>query len=117
MLAVFETCFRDRGIDQLCMKHVLEIGVLTLGFFPLFRFVPSVGNFLLSFLLISPLDYGLFLCPHLSTLPLIYPFYTISSPASFYVQIGLDNLERPLAHSPSPCAQVRGLIGLLFVDN
>ena len=26
--AVYETCFRDRSIDQLCMKHVSEIGVL-----------------------------------------------------------------------------------------
>ena len=23
---VFETCFRDRGIDRLCMKRVSEIG-------------------------------------------------------------------------------------------
>ena len=38
----------------------------------------------------------------------------MSSPASSYVQVGLDNLERPLNRSPSPHAQVRGLIGLLI---
>ena len=27
ILAVHEMCFRDRGIDWLCMKHVSEIGV------------------------------------------------------------------------------------------
>ena len=26
--AVYETCFRDMGIDWLCLKHVSEIGVL-----------------------------------------------------------------------------------------
>ena len=28
-LAVYETCFRDRGIDWLCLKRVSRIGVLS----------------------------------------------------------------------------------------
>ena len=32
----------------------------------------------------------------------------MSSPSSSYIQVGLDNLERPLNRSPSPRAQVRG---------
>ena len=28
LIGCVETCFRDRGIDWLCMKHVSEIGVL-----------------------------------------------------------------------------------------
>ena len=48
-------------------------------------------------------------------LPLVSYHYTMSSPSSSYVQVGLDNLERPLNCSPSPRAQVRGLIGLLLI--
>ena len=106
---VLETCFRDRGIVWLCMKRVSWIGVL-------FRDIPLPSFFLmvlLWFLFISQCELG---CISLST-TLIFCFYTMSSPASFYVQVGLDNLERPLNCSPSPRAQVRGLIGLLFIDD
>ena len=41
----------------------------------------------------------------------------MSSPSSSYVQVDLDNLECPINCSPSPRAQVRGLIGLLLVDD
>ena len=111
--AVYETCFRDRGIDRLCVKCVSEIGALIEACPFCFPFLPSAGNLLSWFLLISLSDCGLFLYPQLFTLPLISYLYTMSSPASSYIQIGLDNLERPLNRSPSPRAQVRGLIGLL----
>ena len=113
MMAVCETCFRDRGIDWLCMKYVSGIGVLIEVCPFCFPFLPSASNLLSWFLLISPFDCGLFLYPQLFTLPLISYLYTMSSTASSYVQIGLDNLDQPLNHSPSPHAQVRGLIGLL----
>ena len=114
---MYETCFKDRGIDWLCMKRVSEIGVLIrIVFFSCFlHALLSVAPFL--FLLISRCTCLSFCYPLPLILPLSPTLLTMSSPASSYVQVGLDNLERPLNHSPSPRAQVRGLIGLLFVDD
>ena len=58
---------------------------------------------------------GCFSIPQSPFSPHISFTFTMSSPASSYVQVGLDNLEYPLNCSPSPCAQVRGLIGLCFI--
>ena len=108
---MYETCFRDRGIDQLCVKHVSGIGVVILGLFPLLFFVP------LLFLFISLLDCGSFPYPHLFISPLLYYLYTMSSPASSYIQVGLDNLEHPLNRFLSPHAQIRGFDwSLIIVD-
>ena len=99
------------------MKHVSAIGVLILGFFPLFPFAPSAGRLLTMFFLINPFDCGLFLYPHLFTSPLLSYLNTMSAPASSYIQVGLNNLEYPLNHSPSPHAQVRGFDwSLILVD-
>ena len=101
-------CFRDRGIDRLCMKHVSLIGVMMQRV--IFCFPPSSLSdpSSESFLLISSGDCGSFPYPQPLVLLLIYPLLTMSSPSSSYVQIGLDNLEHPLNCSPSPRAQVRG---------
>ena len=114
MLAVLETRFRDRGIDWLCVKRVSGIGVLIQVVSFCFPFFPLPGSSSLLFLLISRCNCGSFHYPQLLILPSISYLHTMSSPASSYIQIGLDNLEQPLNHSPSPRAQVRGLIGLLI---
>ena len=113
-----ETCFRDRGIDWLCMKCVSEIGVLIWD--PLFvgsLFSPviplSSWYDLVSF--INPPILGWFLHPHLFLFYLPCLLSTMSSTSSSYVHIGMDNLERPLNHSPSPRAQVRGFDWSSFV--
>ena len=40
---MYETGFRDRGIDRLCMKRVSWIGVLIEVSFVLFSFVPLLS--------------------------------------------------------------------------
>ena len=121
---MYEMCFRDRGTDGLCMKRVSKIGVLIgcvetrfrdrrvdLGFSfvgslfsPLCPLYPSD---IVGFLYKSTRSGLIPLSPSLplSTRSLVI---TMSSPSSSYVQVGLDNLERPLNRSPSPHAQVRG---------
>ena len=101
-LAVYETRFRDRGIVcvwSLC-SSLSSFGSNTVG-----RFRYKVGG--LGWLSVSPLPS----LPYYSLLPIM------SSPSSSYVQVGLDNLERPLNRSPSPRAQVRGFDwSLVLVD-
>ena len=111
LIGCVETCFRDRGIDRLCMRCVSEIGVLIWAFFSLVSFVLPLSH-------LCPDDIVAFLYklihPGLISLSPFLPLSshllpdTMSSPSSSYVQVGLDNLECPLNRSPSPHAQVRG---------
>ena len=104
-MAVYETCFRDRGIDRsfFCVLLFYSPSLVRNFLFGVVGFVYKAKFFLMVF-------------PHpLSFLPLLVN--TMSSPSSSYVQVGLDNLERPLNRSPSPRAQVRGFDwSSLFVD-
>ena len=98
----------------LCMKHVSEIGVLIWKMFfcsPPLRLCTSVVS------VYKPVGWWFIFVTPTPSCPQSSYSYTISSPTSSYVQVGLDNLEWPLNRSPSPCAQVRGLIGLWLVDD
>ena len=108
MMAVYETRFRDRGIDWLCMKRVSEIGVLIASGSFVLPLLPFVSMLEVAFV-IKSVVWGDYRYPHSPSSSSIIPCCIImSSPSSSYVQVGLDNLERPLNRSPSPHAQVRG---------
>ena len=91
------------------MKRVSEIGVLfevspiVLCFGPLPWLIISGGMVDFRYKVRLP---ALFSSIPISLSPIL--IITMSSPSSSYVQVGLDNLERPLNRSPSPRAQVRG---------
>ena len=99
LIGCVETRFRDRGIDRsllcgpippfLCSSSLVCVFMVEWGFF-LYK---------AQFLVLFSLSPSLFSSSSIDTM---------SSPSSSYVQVGLDNLERPLNCSPSPRAQVRG---------
>ena len=105
-----ETCFRNRGIDL--ETHFMD-RVLIRGLLPFYSLSYEGGWFYIKSL--SLFEVGFFI-------PISSPLFfillsTMSSPSSSYVQVGLDNLERPLNRSPSPRAQVRGFDwSLIIVD-
>ena len=110
-LGCVETCFRDRGFDgAVCEAHFRDRGI-DLEFFPCVCLVPPLSRLcspdIVAFLYKSSRSGLIPLSPSLPLSSLLLSD-TMSSPSLSYVQVGLDNLERPLNRSPSPRAQVRG---------
>ena len=107
---MYETCFRDRGID---LETRFMDRSIDPGFSSFYSLSYEDGWFYINSL--SLFEVGFFI--PISSLLFIILLSTMSSPSLSYVQIGLDNLERPLNRSPSPRAQVRGFDwSLILVD-